>query len=106
MPTEKRLLASYNGINEYVHHDPMRPDDLIIHAEQDCSVILDHVKQERDRPVGKEWRKVACVPMIFIDKAIREGWNNDQDKWRAFLNDPDNAGFRVWNGRIGKSKQI
>jgi hypothetical protein len=106
MPTEKILFDRYNGITEYVHIDPMQPGKLAFSAEQDCAEIIEQVKRERDRPVGKEWRLVAQVPMIFYDKAMREGWHNDPDKWHEFLNNPDYAAFRVWNGRIGKSKQI
>jgi hypothetical protein len=106
MPTEKILFDSYNGINEYVHIDPMQPDKLAFSAEQDCQSIIDHVKTEREAPVGKEWRKVATIPAIFIDKAAREGWLNDRDKWHQFLNDPDYWAFRVWGGRMGRSKQI
>jgi hypothetical protein len=106
MPTEKILFDRYNGINEYVHIDPMQPGKLAFSTEQDCASIIEQVKVERDAPVGKEWRKVATVPMIFVDKAMKEGWYNDRDKWHQFLNDPDYAAFRVWNGRMGRSKQI
>lgn len=102
----KELIASYAGIKEYQHVDPMKPGDLIIETVQDCQPILDYVKRERDAPVGKEWRKVASVPMCFFDKAAKEGWLHDRAKWHRFLNDPDNAGFRVWRGNIGPTKQI
>lgn len=106
MPTEKVLFDSYNGINEYLHFDPMKPGKFAISAEQDCTAIIEQVKRERDGSVGKEWRKIACVPMIFVDKAMREGWDKDPAKWHQFLNDPDFKAFRVWDGRIGKSRQI
>lgn len=106
MPTEKILFDSYNGIDEYVHIDPTQPGKLAFSAEQDCNSIIEHVKAERDAPVGKEWRKVAVVPAIFIDKAAREGWLDDRDKWHQFLNNPDYSAFRVWGGRIGRTKQI
>lgn len=102
----KVLFDSYNGMNEYVHFDPMKPNDLTFSTEQDCTAILEQVKRDRDGPVGKEWRLAATVPAVFIDKAAREGWLNDADKWHAFLNDPDHKAFRVWGGRIGKSRQI
>lgn len=104
--TDKVLLSSYLGIQEYQHIDPMKPGDLTIETFQDCQPIIDNVKRMRDEPVGKEWRLVARIPLIFFDKAAKEGWLHDRAKWWAFLNDPDHAAFRVWNGRIGKSKQI
>lgn len=103
---DRILLDSYLGMQEYQHIDPMRPQDLIIETVQDCDPIIEAVKLARERPVGKEWRHVASVPMCFFDKAAKEGWLHDDAKWHAFLNDPDNKAFRVWGGRMGKSKQI
>lgn len=100
--SDKLLIARYNGIEEYMHVDPMRPDDLIIETVQDCSSILEYTKELREGPVGKEWRHVACIPNYFIDKAAKEGWLHDEAKWHAFLNDPDNKLFRTWPGRIGR----
>lgn len=102
----KRLIAAYNGVTEYQHIDPMKPGDLIVEASQNCANIIEGVKEARNRPVGKEWRHVAEIPLIFYDKAVREGWVNDKARWHKWLNDPDNAAFRVWNGRIGKHRQI
>lgn len=100
------LLDAYNGLQEYQHFDAMRPNDVIIETVQDCTAIVEAVKAERDLPTGKDWRKVAMIPMCFFDKAAKEGWLHDDAKWHRFLNDPDNKAFRVWGGRMGKSKQI
>jgi hypothetical protein len=102
----KRLIARYNGLEEYQHIDPMKPDDLIIETVQDCTAVLEDAKQWRDVKPGKDWRHVACVPMYFVDKAAKEGWLHDDAKWHAFLNDPDNKFFRTWPGRIGPSGQF
>jgi hypothetical protein len=100
--SDKIVFAKYNGLTEYVHIDPMKPDDLIIETVQDdFQGILDQAKAARDKPVGKEWRHVAEFPMIFYHQAAQEGWLHDKAKWRKMLDDPDLAGFRVWNGRMG-----
>lgn len=103
---DKRLISSFNGLNQYQHIDPMRPGDLIMETQQDCTDILEAVKVMRDRPVGKTWRLVAEVPDVFIAQSVREGWLHDKKKWHKWLNDPDNAGFRVWKGRIGPTHQV
>ena len=104
--SDKVLIGRYLGVNEYQHIDPMRPDDLHIETVQDCQPILDYCKELRDGPVGKEWRHVACVPNVFLDKAVKEGWFNDRDKWHDWLNDPDHKMFRTWPGRIGRHGQF
>lgn len=101
----KHLIASYNGIQEYQHIDPMRPDDLIIETVQDCAPILEHVKQLRDGPIGKEWKHVAEVPMYFFDKWAKEGSLHDKPRLRRWLDDPANAMFRVWSGRMGQTSR-
>ena len=102
----KRIFDRYNGLTEYAHFDPMKPDDLVIETVQDdFQGILDRAKELGEGPVGKEWRHVACIPNIVLHQAIQEGWDKDQDKWRAWLNDPDHKYFRTWKGRIGKPGQ-
>lgn len=107
MPSERVLFAKYNGLTEYAHLDPMKPDDLVIETVQDdFQSIIDNVKIERDKPIGKEWRLAAQFPMIFYHQAVQEGWLHDRAKWRKLLDDPDLSAFRVWNGRIGTPGQI
>jgi hypothetical protein len=36
--------------------------------------------------------------MTVAEKAIRENW--DDSDWKKWLNDPDNAAFRIWPGRV------
>lgn len=104
--SEKRLFAAYSGLREYQHFDAMRPDDLHIETVQDCSAILEDAKQWRDVTPGKDFRHAACIPLVIIDRAVKEGWFEDVSKWHAWLNDPDNKLFRTWPGRVGRSRQI
>ena len=38
------------------------------------------------------------VPLTVWEQSEREGW--DEKAWSRWLNDPDNAAFRVWRGRV------
>jgi hypothetical protein len=106
MSSERILFARYNGLTEYAHIDPMKPNDLVIETTQDdFQAILDQVKIDRDKPVGKTWRLAARLPLIFHHQAVQEGWLHDKKRWRQLLNDPDLKGFRVWGGRIGTPGQ-
>ena len=78
-------------------------DDLVVHTEQDVGAILDHVHELREHTTHNPnglMRHAAKVPVTVYEQAVREGWVNDQDAWRAWLNDPDNKAFRVWKGRV------
>ena len=39
-----------------------------------------------------------AVPMTVYERSIVENW--DDDDWKRWLNDPDNAAFRIWPGRV------
>jgi len=99
----KKLISRYLGMEEYVHTDNSRPNDLIIETRQDLSPVIDHVLELRDRPLGKEWRHVAEIPMYFFDQWAKEGSLHDKTKIRKWLDDPQNKPFRVWQGRMGKT---
>jgi hypothetical protein len=38
--------------------------------------------------------------MVIYQKALREGWHNDQKAWKRWLNDSDNKVFRTWEGKV------
>lgn len=103
----KRLFAKYNGLTEYAHFDPMKPNDLIIETVQEnLGEIVEQAKIMAERPVGNEWRHIGYIPDIVMHQAAVEGWDTDKTAWRKWLNDPDNAYFRTWKGRVGKPGQI
>lgn len=70
----------------------------------DDQPALDDAKACREGYHGNraplEMRKVASIPMSVIHKAIMEGWINDRDAWRRWVNNPDNAALRGWQGRL------
>ena len=72
-----------------------------IHTKQNVQPVIDNVKMlsEVTTP-GKDLRHVAEIPMVVVQKAMREGWFNDKAKMKAWLNNPDNKVFRVWEGKV------
>ena len=58
---------------------------------------------QRNRELGEtqqgDMKLVARgVPLFVYEQSEREGW--DEKDWARWLNDPDNALFRVWPGRV------
>ena len=72
-----------------------------IHTKQNVQPVIDGVKMlsETITP-GKDLRHVAEIPMVVVQRAMREGWFNDGAKIKAWLNDPDNDVFRTWKGEV------
>lgn len=75
-------------------------ETVTFNMAQDCEPIIAAARARRELPMDKELRPVAEVPMVVIERAMREGWINDQAAWAKWLNDPDNRAFRVWEGRV------
>ena len=85
-----------------LHADDRDPHgDFAIETIEDVEPLLDSVKVLRDEHRrGGDMKHVARIPVTIYEKAIREGWANDQAAWRRFLDDADNAAFRVWRGKL------
>lgn len=70
-------------------------------SEQDCDPILAANARDRDDDQAKrQYRLAARIPIEVISRAMREGWFNDKAAWRRWMNDGDNAAFRVWKGAV------
>lgn len=90
-------------------------DQLIIEQKQDISAIIEHNKalynQSMDR---KGWdgnnaiapqNKVASIPLVVFAELEKQGITRgfqvlDMDRFKAFLNNPDNQVFRTRMGRV------
>lgn len=81
---------------------------LIIGLSQDCTPIAEHAKALQNAGIHgtSEMRHAARIPQVIVEKycndrgiTFRE-FMNDQTHVRRILNDPDNAMFRVWKGRV------
>ena len=75
-------------------------DKSIIHSVQNVKNVIDHAKYLSDLIAQKDIRHVAEIPKVIWEKAILEGWANDQAKWKEWLNNKDNECFRTWKGKI------
>ena len=76
------------------------PEILHVYTEQDMTEIVESNKVMRElHPVRSNNKLIARgVPITVAEQALRENW--DQKDWAKWLNDPDNAAFRVWPGRV------
>lgn len=87
-------------VRNVIHADTDDPDKFAIETTEEVDQLLDFCKAKREAvanaPDGLV--HVAEVPLSIAERAEIEGW--DQADWRRWLNDPDNAGFRTWKGRV------
>ena len=97
--TDKRLLTSLGRYREYMEHDP-DTDMLWMFTEEDCTDIVAEARAISDEKPGKDLRHVAKIPQYVLDQAFRIGSFHDKKWWKDWANNPDNAAFRTWKGRV------
>ena len=72
----------------------------LIETRQDVEPILDAARMLADEAPGKDFRHAAFSPDVVLEQAFREGWFHDAAAWKRWANDPANARFRTWPGRL------
>lgn len=101
MTNRIRLLSNRGGMKTFIEDNPHDEANPIVHEHCDVSGVLAEAKIMRDDlPAGKDWRAVAVIPQFQVNKMLRDGSIHDPAALRKWANDPDNAYFRLWRGRV------
>lgn len=89
-----------DGVKRTAIVDEEEPYKLKVYTEVEMDKVLESIKQDREAPRDRRSpnRLVARVPLTVVEQSIHEQW--DDNDWKKWLNDPDNAHFRVWQGRV------
>lgn len=76
------------------------PHIVHVHTQQDLTQAIENNKILSELHPRRSTNKLIArgVPVHVAEKAMREDW--DEKDWAKWLNDPDNAAFRVWHGRV------
>ncbi len=99
----KRLITddALTGIKTYLEYDGT-DDNAVIRKEQDVTGIVESNRAAFDS-APKRWgdmTHVGRIPLTVYYELERKGILNDQDALRKWLNDPENAMWRVRPGTI------
>lgn len=101
---EDKALLNHNpliGKTSQIILDDERPGVWSVAWEQD---VTDLVKQNRideeDHKAGGDMKFAARIPLAVWTHLQEMGIAQDPEALKAWLNDPDNRAFRVWNGRL------
>ena len=99
--TERKLVYKHD---ETVKRTMVWEDDdpLTVHVytEQDMEQTIENNKIMRELHPRHSTNKLVArgVPISVYEKSVLEDW--DEQDWAKWLNDPDNAAFRIWQGRV------
>ena len=96
---EVKSQYKWGPVNRTMVSDPDTPDKFGIYTELDVEQVLktNHALRDEVKPFSTN-KHVARIPMIIWEQSIHENWDDEQ--WKRWLNDPDNAMFRIWPGRV------
>lgn len=103
--TMSKLTIPYqrgHQLRNIIHADTNNPDVFTMQTTQDVTSIIDFCREKQaDTQLTRDdgLRHVAEVPITIYEQAVREGWDTPEG-WRRWMNNPDNACFRTWKGRV------
>lgn len=103
--TQKLIYDQHGDIKRVVHWDADQGffGDFAIELIQNLDPLLEQNKRLREQSQKGQATKqtftlMGSVPAFIIEKADREQW--DAKDWDRFFNDPDNAVFKTYWGRV------
>jgi hypothetical protein len=71
-----------------------------IESRQDVGPVIEAARMIADEAPGRDFRHAAFVPESELNRAFAEGWFHDPKAWKSWANDPANACYRTWKGRL------
>jgi len=71
-----------------------------IESRQDVTHIVEAAKILGEESQTGDMRLAAFIPETVLNSAMLEGWLHDKAAWKKWANDPANAQYRVWKGRL------
>lgn len=102
MAESKFVYRDSDGVRRTSIFDDEKPDQIVVYTEVDLARIAENNQIMRELHPRRSTNKLLArgVPLTVAEKAMREQW--DERDWAKWLDDPDNAVFRIWPGRVGK----
>lgn len=96
----KLVYRNSGGVRRTMVSDSDKPFQLTVHTEVDMTSVVENNKIFRELHPERSVNKLVArgVPLTVYEQSIHEEW--DDKDWAKWLNDPDNAAFRIWGGLV------
>jgi len=96
----KRVYQNDGAVKRTMIWEDDQPEKVHIYTEQDLTQTFENNKIMRELHPRRSNNKLVArgVPVSVYEKSILENW--DDNDWKRWLNDSDNAAFRVWKGQV------
>lgn len=100
-PMESKLVyRNSDGVRRTSIVDSSNPGELTVLTEVVMDSVIENNKIMRELHPRRSTNKLVArgIPLTVYEQSVREDW--DDKRWNQWLNDPDNAVFRIWQGWI------
>ena len=98
MGEARRVYQARDGVRKSIITDD---STVTFHTAQDVEPILDSIARDREiMPQSGENKLAARLPLIVYEELKRIGIADDEDAFKRWLNGPEAAPWRVWQGTI------
>lgn len=96
----KKVYRNDGAVKRTLVWEDDSPETVHVHTELDLTQAIENNKIVRELHPRKSVNKLVArgVPMTVYEKSLIEQW--DDNDWKRWLNDPENAAFRIWPGRV------
>ena len=100
MGEHKRRYMVRDGVARTSIVDDEAPNRLVVQTSQDLEPILDGIARDREIMLHGVNKLAARLPMVIVENLIERGIYGDEDAFKAWLNGPEAAPWRIWKGRL------
>jgi hypothetical protein len=100
MAESKFTYKDQDGVRRTGIWDEEYPGRYVVKTEVDLTQTIENNKIVREMQPARATNRLVArgVPLTVYEQSIVENW--DESDWNKWLNDPDNAAFRIWPGRV------
>lgn len=96
----RMFLDRYGGVLRWASVAPGEDEYTVVDTQNVDTLLRANARDADVDQSGRHFRLAARIPWPIVQQAQREGWIHDSNRWKQFLNDPDNRAFRVWPGKV------
>ena len=96
----KQVYRNDGAVKRTLIWEDDAPEVVHVHTELDLTQAIENNKIARELHPRRSTNKLVArgVPMTVYEQSLIEQW--DDNDWKKWLNDPANAAFRIWPGRV------
>jgi hypothetical protein len=100
MTEHRHTYRDADGIRKTLIWDDSHRDRVTVQTEQDVEPILDGIARDRELMPHGVNKLAARLPVFIYENLVERGIAQDEDRFKAWLNGPEAAPWRIWPGAL------